>query len=787
MPETRGSVSDIWGPRTPYVGDWPVRVDERLVEEPDRWVPSTCVLCSNGCGMDIGVKDGRIVGVRGHADDIASRGRLGPKGLHGWEANNSPDRLTHPLIRRAGRLEPANWVEAMDLLVGRSKELISRHTSLSIGVYSTGQLFIEEYYTLAMIAKAGLRTPHTDGNTRLCTSTAAAALMESFGTDGQPASYRDIDLTDALFHIGHNVASQQTVLWARILDRRRGPNPPKLIVVDPRATATAKEADIHLAPRLATNVALMNGLLHLLIKAGHVDHSYIEAHTVGFDALERAVAEWPPERVERVTGVPVRQVQAAAEILGTAPTLVSTVLQGVYQSNQATAAAVQVNNLHLIRGLIGKPGAGVLQMNGQPTSQNTRECGDNGAMAGFRNYANPHHVADLARVWNVDPESLPDRSTHAMKIFQYAEQGSIKMLWIIATNPLVSLPDLGRIRRIVEQDNLFVVVQDAFLTETAAAADLVLPAAMWGEKTGTFTNTDRTVHIAHKAVEPPGEARSDFDILLDYARHMDFRDKDGTPLIKWADPESAFEAWKECSRGRPCDYSGLSYDKLNQGTGIRWPCNEQYPDGAERLYTDGMFNTGADYCETYGHDLVTGTSVTAEQYVDPQGKAFLKPADYQPPSEAPDEEYPLWLTTGRVVYQWHTRTKTARAAALHAAAPDAYVRIAAEDARRYGIVDDDMVEITSRRGTVLEPARVGDIAQGVVFIPFHYGYWDQPDRARAANELTLTGWDPVSKQPFFKYAAVRIRKAPAGTLQGRVGEALQQMVDRVKDRVKGGT
>ncbi len=785
MRETRDSVEDIWGARTPYAGAWPARVDERVVEEPDRWVPSTCVLCSNGCGMDIGVKDGRIVGVRGRATDIANRGRLGPKGLHGWEANNSPDRLTQPLIRRGGKLEPASWDEAMDLLVRRSRELIARHTSLSIGVYSTGQLFIEEYYALALIAKAGLRTPHTDGNTRLCTSTAAAALMESFGTDGQPASYRDIDQTDALFHIGHNVSSQQTVLWARILDRRRGPNPPKLIVVDPRATVTAKEADIHLAPRLATNVALMNGLLHLLIKAGHLDQSYIQAHTVGFEALERTVAGWPPDRVELVTGVPVRQLTAAAEILGTAPTLVSTVLQGVYQSNQATAAAIQVNNLHLIRGLIGKPGSGILQMNGQPTSQNTRECGDNGAMAGFRNYQNPNHVADLARVWNVDPASLPDRGTHARQIFHYAEQGSIKMLWVIATNPLVSLPDLGRIRRILEQEDLFVVVQDAFMTETAAVADLVLPVALWGEKTGTFTNTDRTVHISYKAVDPPGEARSDFDVLLDYARRMDFRDKDGGPLVKWSDPESTFEAWKECSRGRPCDYTGLSYAKLSQGTGIRWPCNEQYPDGAERLYADGLFNTSADYCETYGHDLVTGAAVTAEQYVDPQGKAFLRPADYQPPLEAPDEEYPLWLTTGRDVYHFHTRTKTARARALHDAAPEGYVQIAEEDARRHGIVAGDMVEITSRRGTVLEPARIGDIAPGVVFIPFHYGYWDHPDRARAANELAITGWDPVSKQPLFKYAAARIRKTPADTPARRIGKALQQAGEKVKELVIG--
>ncbi len=789
MQETRDSIHDVWGPRTPYRDDWPSRVDERILEEPERWVPCTCVLCSNGCAMEVGVKNGRIVGVRGRASDVSNRGRLGPKGLNGWEANASPDRLTQPLIRRGSQLEPASWEEAMTLLVRRSRELIDRYSPLSIGLYSTGQLFLEEYYTLALIAKAGLRTPHTDANTRLCTATAAAALMESFGTDGQPASYRDVDLTDALLHIGHNVAAQQTVLWMRILDRRHGPNPPRMIVVDPRATATAQEADLHLAPRLGTNVALMNGLLHLLIAHGHVDHAYIDAHTVGFHDLERTTAGWTPQRVEAVTGVPVQQLYAAAEILGTAPTLVSTVLQGVYQAHQATAAAVQVNNLHLIRGLIGKPGAGVLQMNGQPTSQNTRECGDDGAMAGFRNFQNPQHVADLARLWNVDPETLPDRATHAMQIFRYAEQGSIRMLWIICTNPAVSAPDLPRIRRILEKDDLFVVVQDAFMTETAARADLVLPAAMWGEKTGTFTNTDRVVHLSRKAVDPPGEARSDFDIFLDYARCMDLRDKDGAPLIKWTDPEGAFEAWKACSRGRPCDYSGLSYARLSQGSGIRWPCNEQFPDGAERLYADGVFGTRKDYCETYGHDFVTGAAVKAEQYVDPGGKAFLRPAEYRPAIEEPDAAYPLWLTTGRLVYHWHTRTKTARSRKLHEAAPAAFVQIAAEDAARYGIAPGDLVEITSRRGQVIAPAQVGDIRPGVLFMPFHYGYFDHPDHARAANELTIMGWDPVSKQPFLKFAAVRIKgvtdpETRDASVSERVGDAVGRVVETVTEAVR---
>src|SRR6478672_1263041 len=290
MKETRDSIQDVWGPRTPYAVDpateaWPVRVDERLLDEPERWVQSACVLCSNGCGCDIGVKDGRIVGVRGREQDTTNRGRLGPKGLHGWEANNSPDRLTRPLVRRNGRLEPASWNEAMSLVVQRAAQVKKDFSASAIGFYTSGQLFLEEYYTLGVIGKAGLGTPHMDGNTRLCTATAAAALKETFGSDGQPGSYSDIDETDCIVMVGHNMASTDTVLWMRVMDRRRGPRPPKLIVIDPRATATAKDADIQLAPRVGTNVALLNGILHLLIENGCVDRAFIEAHTVGFEDL----------------------------------------------------------------------------------------------------------------------------------------------------------------------------------------------------------------------------------------------------------------------------------------------------------------------------------------------------------------------------------------------------------------------------------------------------------------------------------------------------------------------
>jgi ferredoxin-nitrate reductase len=783
-PEQSGAgdrIADPWGRRTPYGPgfDWPVRVDTFLdgvrCEQVDRWVQSACVLCSNGCGLDIAVAGGHVVGVRGRADDRVNHGRLGPKGLFGWQANNAPDRLTRPLVREGGQLVETDWDTAMNRIVERSRRQLDSLGPGSIGFYTSGQLFCEEYYTLGVVGKAGLGTPHMDGNTRLCTATAAQALKETFGTDGQPASYTDIDHADTMFHVGHNLAATQTVLWTRVLDRRRGSNPPRLVVVDPRPTPVAQEADLHLAVRPGTNLALLNGLLRELIDHGWVDRAFIDAHTVGFDQLAQTVESYDPERVAEICAVPADQVREAAHILGTAERLVSSVLQGVYQSMGATAAACQVNNLHLLRGMIGRPGCGILQMNGQPTAQNTREAGADGDLPGFRNWDNEAHVRELAELWNVDPIVIPHWAppTHAMQIWRYAEQGSIGLLWISATNPAVSLPELGRIRSILASEDLFVVVQDAFLTETGRLADVVLPTAIWGEKTGTFTNADRTVHLSERAVDPPGEARSDLDIFLDYARRMDFRDRDGQPLIGWHDAESAFEAWRACSKGRPCDYSGLSYAKLRGVGGIQWPCNDQHPNGTERLYTDLRFNTDPDVCENYGHDLLTGAVTTQTEYraANPAGRAILKAADYQPPHESPSEDYPLLFSTGRSLYHFHTRTKTGRARQLDQAAPDVWVELSAADAERHGIREGDLVRVESRRGQIQARARITGITEGTVFAPFHYGYFDTggtgPDgRPRAANELTLTEWDPVSKQPHYKVCAVRVTKVTRSDQDG---------------------
>ncbi|MGW4591314.1 molybdopterin oxidoreductase family protein [Amycolatopsis thermoflava] len=768
----RDAIADPWGARTPYGPgqSWPVRVDSQLADgltedDVDRWVPTAAVLHSNGDGLELAVKDGRLVGVRGRAEDRVNRGRVDPKDLYGWQANASPDRLTTPLVRRDGRLVEASWDEAMGLVADRSRALLDERGPSSIGFYTSGQLFCEEYYTLAAIAHGAIGTNHLDGNTRLCTATAAAALKETFGCDGQPGSYTDVDHADVIALYGHNVAETQSVLWSRMLDRLAGPNPPSLLCVDPRDTPVARAATVHLAPLPGTNLALMNALLHEIIARDWVDHDYVDRCTVGFDQLAALVADYPPERAAEICRVPAARIREAAALLGGAQRLLSTVLQGFYQSHQATAAAVQVNNINLVRGMLGRPGCGVLQMNGQPTAENTRECGADGDLTGFRNWANDAHVAELADLWNLEVKQIPHYAppTHAMQIFRYAENGSLRLLWVSATNPAVSLPDLARIRSILSQDRLFLVVQDVFLTETAELADVVLPAAMWGEKTGVFTNADRTVHLSEKAVDPPGQARPDLDIFLDYARRMDFRDRDGQPFPSWHDAETAFEAWKRASAGRPCDYTGLSYGKLRQRA-IQWPCDAEHPDGTERLYADGKFFAQPGYCEDYGRDLVTGAPADQNEYraFNPDGKAMLKAAEYVPPHEMPSAEHPFALITGRTIYQFHTRTKTGRVPQLRDAAPEVWVEMSEQDAKAHDLSEGDLAEITTPRGAVRARVRIRGIRDGVLFLPFHYGYWDTGDqsgRHRAANELTITDWDPVSKQPLFKTAAAAIRRA----------------------------
>lgn len=736
------------------------RIDTNIYSqgEVEKWVYSTCNVCSVGCGCYVAVKDNKIVGIKGNGKHSINRGRLGPKGENQWYANNSEDRLLQPLIRnKQGELVPSTWDEAMNIIVSKAQNSLKTKGTNSIAIYSTGQGFLEDYYTLAKIGRAGLQTHLLDANTRLCTATTEFCLLQSFGGDGTPASFEDIDETDMLMLFGHNVAETGTVLFERIMERKKKTGKPYLIVVDPRRTATAEEADLHLKLYPGTNVALLNGLLYDVLQNGKVDTSFIENYTVGFEEMKEALAGWTLEKASKVTGVSVETLKEASEKLGKTSSLVTTTLQGTFQSADATTACVAINNLHLVRGLIGKVGSGPLHMAGQPSSSANRTAGGVGTYPAQRNSSNPAHIKEMAKLWNMEPVKLPLGPEKGIEEqIEMMENGEIGLFWNIGTNPLVSLPNRQRAKKALE--NTFVVVQDPFITETAAVADVILPAALWGEKEGTMENADRTINLLRKAVDPPEGVKSDFEILLDFAHRMKLKDKDGNPLIQYSNPEACFEEWKEISRGRPCDMTGITYEKLEQYNGMHWPVNEKNPEGTTRLYSDFVFPTQSDYTQSYTKDQFTGRPLTKEEFEakGANGRALLHPTKYLPPMEQPTEEFPLWLTTGRLVWHWHTRTKTARAPMLQTKAPHGYVEINKEDADELGIIQGEVVKISSPRGWVKVPARIGDIVQkGLIFVPFHYGSWT---RHEAANELTADFTDPLSKQPTFKQSACKIEK-----------------------------
>ncbi|WP_261130746.1 molybdopterin-dependent oxidoreductase [Bacillus sp. Marseille-Q3570] len=638
--------------------DWGRRKLDKHVadgEIVERWVHSTCNLCSIGCGCEIAVNDNRIVGIRGKKDHPINLGRLDPKAKDQWIPNNHDDRLLTPFIRdNDGRLQPASWKEAMEKIIGKAKEVLRELGGDGFAIYSTGQGMLEDYYTIAKIGRAGLGTHLMDANTRLCTATTEYCLIQSFGTDGVPAGFEDLDTAETVMFFGHNPAETGTVLFERVIERKMRTGKPYIIVVDPRETLTAQSADLLLPLIPGTNLALLNGLLSEMITREYIDSSFIENHTVNFDKMKENVNEWTLSKTSEHTGIAVEKLERAVERLGKTSSLVSTTLQGAYQSADATSTCVAINNLHLMRGMIGRPGSGPLHMAGQPSSSGNRTVGGVGTYPGNRNPNNPKHLKEIATLWNIDEETLevgPEKGI--LKQIELMEDGKIGFFWNIHTNPLVSLPNRQRAKKALEKT--FVVVQDPFMTETAReAADVILPPAMWGEKEGTMENADRTINLLRKAVDPPKGVKTDFEILLEFSKRMEFKDKDSNPLIQYESPEEAFEEWKVVSEGRPSDMTHMSYKKLEFRNGMQWPANDKRPEGSPRLYEDFNFRTGVDDVQSYGKDIVTGRPLSRKEYLDKSepGKAIFYATPYFRPSEHPKKKYPFWLNTGRLVWHW---------------------------------------------------------------------------------------------------------------------------------------
>jgi anaerobic selenocysteine-containing dehydrogenase len=694
---------------------------------PTHWVSTSCGYCSVGCGMFIGVKDGRAVSVRGNPDHPVNSGKLCPKGLSEHYTLEASNRARYPLLRnKRGKLARIGWDEALEVMAEEFRGVQEKYGRDALGVVSTGQLVTEEFYALGKLVQLGLGTKNFDGNTTLCMASAVSGYKRSFGSDGPPGAYEDLTKADVIFLIGANIADNHPIL-CQYLEANPGMT---LIVADPRVTKTAMMADLYLPLKPRSDIALLNGMIHLLIENGLIDREYIAAHTTGFDQLEESVLKYTPDYVSQLTGLTPEQIYKAAMIYGRAAAPFIGWTMGVNHSTKGTETVNVINNLALITGNVGKPGASPFSITGQCNAMGTREAGFTSSLPGYRKFENAADREELAALWGVDAERIPiSRGWAYPDIIEGAVAKKIHALWVIATNPVVSFPNLGVLQESLDGLD-FLVVQDGFHpTPTTEVADLVLPAAIWGEKEGTYTNSERRVSKVNRAVDPPGEAHADFEIFLDLAKQIGCYDE---LFLGWTEPKNAFDEWKRVSAGRLCDYSGLTYELLESRGGVQWP----YPAGTTevkttRLYSDGRFSTE-------------------------DGKARLFAVEWEPFPEQPNADFPFILNTGRTVEHWHTRTKTEQVPILERLSPNAWLEMNPRDALMLKLKPHDSVDVVSSRGRVrgVELRVTEIIAPGQVFMPFHYAEAN-------ANQVTQSAFDPISREPNYKQCAVRIERGQA--------------------------
>lgn len=689
---------------------------------PDRWVATTCGYCSVGCGMFVGVKDGRAVSVRGNPNHPVNLGKLCPKGLSEHYTLEAPNRARDPLLRKNGKLVRIDWDEALETLVDKFRATQEKYGRDALGVISTGQLVTEEFYALGKLVQLGFGTKNYDGNTTLCMASAVSGYKRSFGSDGPPGTYEDLQKADVIFLIGANIADNHPILCQHL-----EANPRKtLIVADPRVTKTAMMADLFLPLKPRSDIALLNGIIHVLIQTGQIDCEFIANHTTGFPELAKFVEKYTPAYVSQITGLSEDLILKTAYLYGNARAAFIGWTMGVNHSTQGAETVNAINNLALITGNIGRAGASPFSITGQCNAMGTREAGFTSSLPGYRKFESPTDRQELASLWGVSADRIPtSRGLAYPDIIEAAISRKLRALWIIATNPIVSFPNIDVLKQGLETLD-FLVVQDGFHpTPTTEIADLVLPAAIWGEKEGTYTNSERRVSKVNRAVDPPGEAKSDFDIFLSVADKVGCREE---LFPGWTNPRDAFDEWRKVSKGRLCDYSGLTYELIEQNSGIQWP----YPEGSTevsttRLYSDGRFSTE-------------------------DAKAKLFCIDWTPFPEQPNAEFPFVLNTGRTVEHWHTRTKTGQVPILHRMSPSAWLEMNTRDAQALRLKPHDRVDVVSRRGRVRNvELRVTEIvAPGQVFMPFHFAETN-------ANQVTQSAFDPISREPNFKQCAVSVR------------------------------
>jgi anaerobic selenocysteine-containing dehydrogenase len=694
-----------------------------------REVKTLCPYCGVGCGL-LATTDGKqMLKVRGDPDHPANLGRLCQKGASVVQTVNVTTRLRYPMIRSGrGQMGVVSSETAVEHVARELGRILQQHGPGAIAFYISGQLTTEAQYITNKFAKACLRTNHVDSNSRLCMASAASGMTLSLGSDGPPTCYEDIDLADTFLFVGSNAAECHPVVFDRVVERLRKRRA-RCVVVDPRRTATAEYADVHLAVKPGTDLALLNGFLRAARDLGRIDTSFIASHTEGWDELNALLEEYPAHRVADICGIDEKDFRAAADIVCHGQKLITFWAMGINQTLQGTFGSNAIINLHLATGQIGKPGCGPFSLTGQPNAMGGRDCGYmSHALPGQRLIANAEHRAQLESFWGLPPGRIwSEPGYDAVRMFRALGSGEIRAVWIMGTNPAASMPNLPTVREALSKAEL-VIVQDAYYpTETTRFAHVVLPVAVNFEQTGVFCNSERRVTLMEQVVPPPGEAKPDWWWIQSVSRAMKFERH--MPFNCAAD---IFDEFARATAGRPNDQSALYHDVLRKHGPQQWPFPSMGRPMARR-YGDARFHTAS-------------------------GKAKLWARPHELVGDRTDIDFPLVLTTGRLIDHWHTRTKTGLVKQLNVRNSTGFVGINPQDAEALGLTDGQSVDIISRRGTARTVARLdASVPHGTAFMPIHFNDLFAP--GGSPNEAASDEVDPVSRQPSLKCCAVRI--APA--------------------------
>ena len=696
-----------------------------------QWKKTTCSYCGLGCGLMVGLDNGKVVDIKGMDGHPVNDGMICTLPANYLPIFEAEGRLSDPMIRHDGKLVPANWDESINYVATGLRRIIDKYGPDSVGLHMGATCLNEEYYVANKFMKAAIGSNNIECTTRLCMSSSAMGFISTIGADAPPACYNDVENADLIFIAGNNMAVSVPAIFARVC-AARNKNGTKVIVVDPRETETTSIADIHLQILPGTDVALNNALASVLFEEGYVDEESVGDYASGLNDLKELLKEYSPLRVSKITGCPEDQIREAARLIGKARAMLVFWFQGYNHSTQAVFKNNTLHNLWLLTDNFCRPGAGPMSITGECNALGNRWMGGlSHLLPGMRMVANPQHRQELADFWKIPVEkinSAPGRSI--LDIIEGLHSGDVRAMWTISSNPAASLPDTKWVREGLSKAEML-IVQDIFHpTESSEMADVVFPAAHWFEKTGSFVSSERRIELVDKIVEPYGNVRPDYDIICSVAQAMGFKKE-----FQFSSSEEVFEELKKITKGRICDMSGVTYERLRNKVGPQLPCPTEDHPGTERLFTDRKFPR-------------------------PDGRAALLPREFIPPNEQIDDEYPLILITGRLQWHFNTRTRTGRVSHLHSNAPDNFVEIHPDTALDLDIVEGDEVLVTSRRGSVSGAARITDsILPNIIFMPMHFGDALCGRKDRLANILTNHIYDLHSKQPEFKYSAVKVSKS----------------------------